>query len=94
MSIQLQNRFKFCPPGFIVDESRYCEPETSALVPCVDSTEGSKNITSKESKESETWPEGNNAFFTFKQLFSRGQLSYLVYENDIYGFKIEYPHGV
>ena len=44
---------KFCPPGFIIDESGYSDPETSSLVPNVDSTEGSENTTSKVSKESE-----------------------------------------
>jgi hypothetical protein len=41
---------KFCPPGFIVDESGYCDPEKSSLGPSVGSTGGRENITSEISE--------------------------------------------
>jgi len=76
---------KFCPPGYIIDDNGYCDPETKSVVPIAES-ENTMNKT-------ETWPAGNNAFFTNKQLMSMGKLMYLVYENELLDFKIEYPEG-
>ncbi|MGA7367982.1 MAG: hypothetical protein WBX01_02560 [Nitrososphaeraceae archaeon] len=79
---------KLCPPGYIADESGFCDSETRSVVPpSADKFDNNTRL------EKPSLPPGSDYIFTFEQLLSRGELVYSVYESKLHEFEIEYPRG-
>jgi hypothetical protein len=79
----IDSKTNLCPPGYIVDESGYCNADTISVVPDITSSEVDKNITTKETEPEEDQTGENATTIHTSSLIS--------YENSTFGVKMDYP---